>query len=398
MSTIAATADLSPGDKRALLARLLAERAAPKMRPVSYAQSRLWFLDQMNPGQGVYNIPISVPLDGFVDVNVLRSSVNEIVRRHEALRTTIRMVDRRPVQVIAPALEIDIPIVALGAGEPAEMQAGRLTIQEGQRPFDLTKGPLIRATLLRLAPTRHVLVVVMHHIVSDGWSVEVFSARARRAVFDVQSQATVAPSGTSDSVRRLCQVAGRSACRCRPGRAARLLALRACRPQAEARLSARSPAAAHCDASRRHLAVRDRAGAARGAERNRTTRGYDAVHGFDGGVPNTAPPLQRRDRFRHRLAHRQSAAAELAALIGFFVNHDRAAGAACTADDVSRAAGGRAPHDARSLRAPRSAVRETDRGDRPGARHLAQPALSGDCSRCTTQAARRRTDRRQRAD
>jgi amino acid adenylation domain-containing protein len=174
MNISATTANLTTDEKRALLARLLAERAATaKVRPVSHAQSRLWFLDQLQPGDGVYNIPVPIPLNGNVAIDVLRRSVNEIIRRHEALRTTIRLVDGKPVQVIAPALQIDIPLVILGATEPADVQASRLAFQEGRRPFDLAKGPLIRATILKLGPASHILLVVMHHIVSDGWSVDV---------------------------------------------------------------------------------------------------------------------------------------------------------------------------------------------------------------------------------
>jgi len=175
MSASTANPELRPSEKRALLAKLLAKRAdQPQMSPVSYAQSRLWFLDQFQPGQPVYNIPIPIPLNGFLDIEALRRSVNEIIRRHEALRTTIQVVNNKPVQVIAPALEIAIPLVSMSSSEPAEIEASRLAMQEGRRPFDLAQGPLIRATILKLAPHRHILLIVMHHIVSDGSSIGVF--------------------------------------------------------------------------------------------------------------------------------------------------------------------------------------------------------------------------------
>jgi amino acid adenylation domain-containing protein len=175
MNTTAATASLTPGEKRTLLTKLLAEQVnKSKMCPLSHAQSRLWFLDQLQPGEPVYNIPIPIPLNGFIDAEILQRSVNEIIRRHEALRTTIQLVDQKPVQVIAPTLDINIPLVTLDSAEPPEVEANRLVLQEGRRSFDLAKGPLIRATILKLDPNRHILLVVMHHIVSDGWSMGVF--------------------------------------------------------------------------------------------------------------------------------------------------------------------------------------------------------------------------------
>ncbi len=175
MNTNVPTGNLTSAEKREMLRKMLTERAnQPKISPLSYAQSRLWFIDQFQPGEPVYNIPISIPLNGFVDAEVLRRSVNEIIRRHEALRTTIRVVDHNPVQVIAPALTIDVPLIAMGSTEPLQDQVSRLVFQESRRPFDLAKGPLVRASLLKLNPNSHILVVLMHHIVCDGWSMDVF--------------------------------------------------------------------------------------------------------------------------------------------------------------------------------------------------------------------------------
>ncbi|MCP4656984.1 MAG: amino acid adenylation domain-containing protein, partial [bacterium] len=145
--------------------------------PLSFAQQRLWFLDQLESGTAAYNIPMAVRLAGTVDAGLLESILHHIVRRHEALRTTFAVVADRPVQVIAEDLRLPLPVVDLGAlEEPVrEAESRRLTADEASRPFDLEAGPLIRATLLRLAQDDHVVLVNMHHIVSDGWSMAVFT-------------------------------------------------------------------------------------------------------------------------------------------------------------------------------------------------------------------------------
>ena len=171
--------------KRALLEKRLAGRSSgeadglairPHPRngpvPLSFAQQRLWFLDQLEPGLAAYNIPAAVRLIGKLDVAVLNWSLNEIIRRHESLRTTFNSVAGHPVQIIAPALELSISVVDLSAfpDQWREREAIRLSQEEARRPFDLLTGPLIRAVLLRLGSEEHVLILTTHHIVSDGWS------------------------------------------------------------------------------------------------------------------------------------------------------------------------------------------------------------------------------------
>jgi len=168
--------------KRALLEKRLAGRSveaesirpAPRSGPVplSFAQQRLWFLDQLEPGLVAYNMPAAVRLVGSLDVTVLTRSLNEIVRRHESLRTTFSSVADQQVQVVSLALELSIPVIDLIdlPNDARDAEAMRLSREEAQRPFDLIHGPLIRALLLRLRSEEHVLVLTMHHIVSDGWS------------------------------------------------------------------------------------------------------------------------------------------------------------------------------------------------------------------------------------
>jgi amino acid adenylation domain-containing protein len=140
--------------------------------PLSFAQQRLWFLDQLAPGNLFYNIPIAVRLEGTLDVQALERSLNEIVRRHEVLRTTFEAREGKPVQVIAPQLEVPLVMKDLShlAGREQDAAALQYVQAEARRPFDLEEGPLLRAQLLKLDRDAHVAVVTMHHIVSDGWS------------------------------------------------------------------------------------------------------------------------------------------------------------------------------------------------------------------------------------
>ncbi|HEY2953461.1 MAG TPA: amino acid adenylation domain-containing protein, partial [Verrucomicrobiae bacterium] len=143
--------------------------------PLSFAQQRLWFLEQLEPGCCAYNIPDAVRLSGWLDVAALEQSVSEIVRRHESLRTTFLCREGRPVQVIAPPRPVHLPMVELRQvpGRAQEIEVQRLVAHEARTPFGLARGPLLRATLLRLADDEHVLLLTMHHIVSDGWSMGV---------------------------------------------------------------------------------------------------------------------------------------------------------------------------------------------------------------------------------
>ncbi|MDH7486312.1 MAG: amino acid adenylation domain-containing protein [Anaerolineae bacterium] len=142
--------------------------------PLSFAQERVWFLERLEPGRALYNVPeVTFRLRGPLDVAVLERSLNEIVRRHETLRTTFGQVDGRPVQVIHPSRQLTLPVVSLEhlPLEQREAEARRLAAEEVMRPFDLARGPLFRAVLLRLATDDHVLILPMHHIIADGWSI-----------------------------------------------------------------------------------------------------------------------------------------------------------------------------------------------------------------------------------
>ena len=144
---------------------------------LSFAQQRLWFLNLLEPGSTAYNMPTGLRLLGNLDVAALERSFTEVVRRHEVLRTRIESVDGTPVQVVMPAEAVDLPLVDLRAIADEERAAfvRRMAVEEGQRVFDLSQGRLLRHTLLRLGAEEHVLLLTMHHIVSDGWSMEILT-------------------------------------------------------------------------------------------------------------------------------------------------------------------------------------------------------------------------------
>ena len=177
MTEVDSTAGLSRLQKQELLRKILAERRRPRTEPASYAQERLWFIDRLEPGSAAYNMSVAWRLGGALDEAALERSLSEIVRRHEALRTTFAEMDGSLVQVVAPFGTFALPVEDLsGLGEEdreaaVEQRAG----EEARRVFDLAAGPLFRAALLRLGEEDHVLLLSMHHIVSDGWSMGVLS-------------------------------------------------------------------------------------------------------------------------------------------------------------------------------------------------------------------------------
>ncbi|NLG49703.1 MAG: amino acid adenylation domain-containing protein, partial [Chloroflexi bacterium] len=172
--TVAALAQRLDGATRRALTPI---QPAPRdgQAALSYAQQRLWFLDQLEPGSAMYNIPTAVRLRGALDVAALERSLNEIVRRHEVLRATFQTIEGKPVQRIAPALSLPLLVQDLSALPEQEREAHvrQVIADEAQRPFDLGVGPLLRARLLRVGDAEHIAVLVMHHIISDGWSTNV---------------------------------------------------------------------------------------------------------------------------------------------------------------------------------------------------------------------------------
>ncbi|HWK90397.1 MAG TPA: amino acid adenylation domain-containing protein, partial [Longimicrobium sp.] len=163
--------------------RLLAETRGPEAPPItavsrggdlplSFAQERLWFVQRMDGDTSAYHMPFAYRLGGALDVDALRRALDEVARRHESLRTFFPEVDGLPVQRIAPPASVPFPLHDLsGLGDDLrEDEAGRVAAAHADDPFDLARGPLFRAALVRLAADHHLLLVNLHHVISDGWS------------------------------------------------------------------------------------------------------------------------------------------------------------------------------------------------------------------------------------
>ncbi len=164
---------LSPAEKRALLSRLLSDDARrANSFQLSFAQQRLWLIHQMDPGAAVYNIPAAIRLSGALKVEALANALNEVIRRHESLRTAFAIENGVPMQVVAPHSRLALPeLDLLDLPEASrELRMIQLAKEAAMQPFDLTEGPLLRVCLLRLGDTEHALLLTIHHIIFDGWS------------------------------------------------------------------------------------------------------------------------------------------------------------------------------------------------------------------------------------
>jgi amino acid adenylation domain-containing protein len=153
--------------------------------PLSFSQERLWFLDQLEPGNSAFNMPAAIRIKGKLNLDCLEQALNEILVRHEILRTNFETKDSQPVQIISPLKKLPLTIKDLSwlSSEEQSLEARKLADEEAKRPFDLRTDLLIRATLLKLNDNEHVFLLTMHHIISDGWSVSVF-AREFNALYN----------------------------------------------------------------------------------------------------------------------------------------------------------------------------------------------------------------------
>ncbi len=144
--------------------------------PLSFAQQRLWFLDQLEPGISLYNVQATLLLKGPLDIAAFERSIQEIVRRHDILRTTFIAVDNTPQQRIASDISVPLPVINLQdlSSDAQQVELRRLAVQEARQSFDLAYGKLLRVTLLRLTAQKHMFFLTLHHIVSDEWSLEIF--------------------------------------------------------------------------------------------------------------------------------------------------------------------------------------------------------------------------------
>ncbi|HEV8169289.1 MAG TPA: condensation domain-containing protein, partial [Pyrinomonadaceae bacterium] len=151
------------------VANSIARRGEAGSHELSFAQRRLWFLDQFAPGNAAYNIPVAFRVEGNLNIVALRRSINEIVKRHSILRTIFASEGSKPIQRVIPSLTIELPVID---SETFDIQ--QLMSEESLKPFDLAHGPLLRCSLLRLHAEEHILLLTLHHIIVDGFSLNVF--------------------------------------------------------------------------------------------------------------------------------------------------------------------------------------------------------------------------------
>ena len=199
----ASAAELTPEQKSLLMLRLRKKKGNAVVReaqptripsitregniPLSFAQQRLWFLDRMEPSNPFYNCPVALRLKGQLHVAALERVLSEIVRRHEILRTTFKVSEGHPVQVVSMRSQ-SLPLIDLSDLPDAESEARRLLEQEARKPFNLDHGPLLRTTLLRLSEQEYILIAVLHHIVADGWSTGIPCEKSRRSINHFQRE------------------------------------------------------------------------------------------------------------------------------------------------------------------------------------------------------------------
>ncbi|MGZ4032871.1 MAG: condensation domain-containing protein, partial [Tumebacillaceae bacterium] len=172
------TVELSLEEKRALLTKMLQQKSKePQVYPLSFAQQRLWILDRMEPNNNRYNISRAYSFAGPLQVEALETALQQVVTRHESLRTTFGEREGQPHQVVSPTSAFSLSVIDLQHVENEQQQAEvqLLAAEEAKRPFDLEKGPLLRVCLLQMGMEEHVLVLTIHHIVADGWSLSVLT-------------------------------------------------------------------------------------------------------------------------------------------------------------------------------------------------------------------------------
>jgi surfactin family lipopeptide synthetase A len=170
-------ATLSLAQKRQVARALLRQKfSAPRSFPVSYAQEQLWFMDKLQPGSPVYNIPLYIPFHGSFDLRALKLALDTLIRRHDMLRAHFDSVDEQVVQIIEPEVAVDLPFEDLSRLPPERRNAalGQLLNEEVQKPFDLAAGACARYKLIRVDPANYLLSATFHHIVTDAFSLGIF--------------------------------------------------------------------------------------------------------------------------------------------------------------------------------------------------------------------------------
>jgi amino acid adenylation domain-containing protein len=175
IESLAASVDEAAREQQGLVAPDIIPISREQHPPLSFAQQRLWFLNRLNPESAFYNVPAAIRLRGELNVAALERSLNALVQRHETLRTSFATVDGEAVQVIATSADLELSKTDLTHldGDEADAEARRLATAQAQRPFDLHRAPMMRASLMRLSSEHHILLLNLHHVVTDGWSMGV---------------------------------------------------------------------------------------------------------------------------------------------------------------------------------------------------------------------------------
>ncbi|MGA9508448.1 MAG: amino acid adenylation domain-containing protein [Candidatus Sulfotelmatobacter sp.] len=160
--------------------------------PASFAQQRLWFLDQLDPETAAYNLPRAFRITGPLDVERLKQAFQMVVKRHSSLRTVFDSVEGEARQIVLSDVEVEIPVIDLAGILPLEREAEALRIagEEGKKPFDLSEGPLLRPLLVRLDQETHFLVLIIHHIITDGWSIALLFREVTKCYADLTKNET----------------------------------------------------------------------------------------------------------------------------------------------------------------------------------------------------------------
>ncbi|WP_424101440.1 SDR family NAD(P)-dependent oxidoreductase [Moorena producens] len=199
-------ANLSPKQREQVLEKLRQQQLLPTAKenqaipvisreqeiPLSYSQEMMWFWHQFLPENPLYNMLISLQLEGQLNVTVLEQSLKEIIRRHENLRTCFPSVDGKPIQVISTVANINLSIVELPSSPERTTKLKQLASTEAEKPFDLDKGPLLRVTLVKLSPENHILMLTMHHIIYDGWSIGILASELC-TLYEAYTQGKLSP-------------------------------------------------------------------------------------------------------------------------------------------------------------------------------------------------------------
>ena len=282
--SLKAQGDESPAQDTARQVITRVARSTPL--PLSFAQERMWFLYQLSPDAAAYNIPASVRLHGPLNKAALRWSVSELVRRHDAFRTTFTKADGQPRQVIHASLEplwTDEDLRVLPK-ETRETRALELATAEARRPFDLDHGPLLRILLIQLDEEEHVLMMNAHHIISDLWSFGIIARELVTCYNSFCAGNSHAPSAyTRYSICRFRPMATRMAHRIGAGGRTRALEVQVTR-SSHGGSAGRSTAVAGSFVQRRSCIARSVLGVGESAQATQRPRRGDAVHGVLGGV------------------------------------------------------------------------------------------------------------------